>query len=54
MSFERHATKWQDQRDRRLVSYKNYGFSGEALASIAAVAEVGLRSRRAEDELELY
>ena len=50
MSFERHATsKIKDPAD--LFDLHTFGFRGEALASIAAVAQVELRTRRAEDEL---
>jgi DNA mismatch repair protein MutL len=50
MSFERHATsKIRDAKD--LFSIKTMGFRGEALASIAAVAQVEMRTRRAIDEL---
>jgi DNA mismatch repair protein MutL len=50
MAFERHATsKIKDAGD--LFSLKTMGFRGEALASIAAVAQVELRTRRIEDEL---
>jgi DNA mismatch repair protein MutL len=50
MSFERHATsKIRDAKD--LFSIRTMGFRGEALASIAAVAQVELRTRRAIDEL---
>jgi len=50
MAFERHATsKITDATD--LFSLKTMGFRGEALASIAAVAQVELRTRRTEDEL---
>jgi DNA mismatch repair protein MutL len=50
MAFERHATsKIKDASD--LFSLRTMGFRGEALASIAAVAQVEMRSRREEDEL---
>lgn len=50
MSFERHATsKIKDPAD--LFALHTFGFRGEALASIASVAQVELRTRRSEDEL---
>ena len=50
MSFERHATsKIKDPAD--LFNLHTFGFRGEALASIAAVAQVELRTRRSEDDL---
>lgn len=50
MSFERHATsKIRDAKD--LFAIRTMGFRGEALASIAAVAQVELRTRRQKDEL---
>jgi len=50
MSFERHATsKIRDAKD--LFAIKTMGFRGEALASIAAVAQVEMRTRRSIDEL---
>ncbi|MFY7990784.1 MAG: DNA mismatch repair endonuclease MutL [Fluviicola sp.] len=50
MAFERHATsKIQDAAD--LFALKTKGFRGEALASIAAIAHVVLKTKRAEDEL---
>ncbi len=50
MSFERHATsKIREAHD--LFEIRTMGFRGEALASIAAVAQVEMRTRRATDEL---
>lgn len=50
MAFERHATsKIKEPAD--LFALHTFGFRGEALASIAAVAQVELRTRRESDEL---
>ena len=50
MSFERHATsKIKDAAD--LFTLSTMGFRGEALASIAAVAQVELRTRKDNEEL---
>lgn len=50
MSFERHATSKIRKADD-LFTIRTMGFRGEALASIAAVAQVELKTRREVDEL---
>ena len=50
MAFERHATSKITQA-ADLFSLGTFGFRGEALPSIAAVAQVELHSRTADDEL---
>jgi DNA mismatch repair protein MutL len=53
MAFERHATsKINNIED--LFRIKTMGFRGEALASIAAVAQVELKTKRAEDETGVF
>ena len=50
MCFERHATsKIKEAND--LFSIHTLGFRGEAMASIAAISQVELKSRKKEDEL---
>lgn len=50
LCFERHATsKISDAED--LFSLKTKGFRGEALASIAAIAHVELKTRQVDDEV---
>lgn len=50
LSFERHATsKIQNAGD--LFALRTMGFRGEALASIAAIAQVELKTRRNNEEL---
>ena len=53
MCFERHATsKIQNIED--LFHVRTMGFRGEALASIAAVSQVELKTRRQQDEVATY
>lgn len=53
MAFERHATsKIASIED--LFQIRTMGFRGEALASIAAVARVEVKTRRAEDEVGTF
>jgi DNA mismatch repair protein MutL len=53
MAFERHATSKIRNIDD-LFRIKTMGFRGEALASIAAVAQVELKTKRKEDETGTY
>ena len=50
MAFDRHATSKITSLDD-VYRLHTFGFRGEALASIAAVSQVELRTRRPEDEI---
>ena len=53
MAFERHATsKISSAND--LFCIRTMGFRGEALASIAAIADVELRTKKIEDEVGTF
>lgn len=50
LAFERHATS-KIRKANDLFAIRTMGFRGEALASIAAIANVELKTKRTEDEL---
>ena len=50
LCFERHATS-KINKAEDLFAIRTMGFRGEALASIAAIAQVELKTRRKEDEV---
>ena len=50
LSFSRHATS-KIKKAEDIFSIRTMGFRGEALASIGAVAQVEVKTRRPEDEL---
>ncbi len=50
MSFERHATS-KIEKAEDLFAIRTMGFRGEALASIAAIAQVEMKTRLADEEL---
>ena len=53
LAFERHSTSKIRQAED-LFALRTMGFRGEALASIAAISQIELRTRRAEDEVGTY
>lgn len=53
MCWERHATS-KIRQAQDLFALNTYGFRGEALASIAAVAQVEMKTKRQEDEMAVY
>lgn len=50
MSFERHATS-KIRQSEDLFNIKTFGFRGEAMASIAAVAQVEMKTKKSGEEL---
>jgi DNA mismatch repair protein MutL len=50
MCFERHATS-KVRKAEDLFAIRTMGFRGEAMASIAAIAQVEMKTRRYEDEI---
>ncbi len=53
MSFERYATS-KIKQAKDLFAIHTLGFRGEALASIAAIAQVEMKTKKIEDELGTY
>ena len=53
MCWERHATSKIKQAND-LFKINTFGFRGEALASIAAVAQVDMKTRRKDDNLGIH
>lgn len=53
LCWERHATS-KINRAEDLFSLHTYGFRGEAMASIAAVAQVEMKTRRQSDEVGTF
>lgn len=53
LCWERHATSKIRKADD-LFKLKTYGFRGEAMASIAAVSQVEMKTRREEDDVAQY
>jgi DNA mismatch repair protein MutL len=53
MCWERHATSKISQADD-LFRLRSFGFRGEALASIAAIAHVEMKTKRNEDEVGTF
>ncbi|PLW93377.1 MAG: DNA mismatch repair protein MutL [Marinilabiliales bacterium] len=53
MAFERHATS-KINKAEDLFAIHSYGFRGEALASIASVARVELKTRESESEAGIH
>lgn len=53
LCWERHATS-KIRKAEDLFSLKTYGFRGEALASIASIAQVEMKTKRSEDEVATF